>query len=87
MDALSIALEVSNADRIIEVERRASDDVILGDFEGSVTGSWVRLDESGAGIVSYKGKEYKTKILGYASIPSGTKVELSYAKGLYYADF
>ncbi len=56
-----------------------------GDFAGSVTGTWIRLDESGAGVVAYNDKEYKTKRIGSSSIPKGTSVELTFAKGIYYS--
>ena len=60
---------------------------IVKDFKGSVTGYWVRLDESGAGVVSYNNKEYVTKPIGFVSIPSGLEVELSYANGVYYSKY
>lgn len=87
MDALAAAIEASVVERIVESERRADGAEIKGDFDGSVNASWVRLDESGAGIVLYKGKEYKVKIIGSAAIPKGTLVELSYAKGIYFATY
>ena len=73
--------------RTLEIERRAKGVVIEGDFEGNVTGYWVRLDENAAGIVSYNQKEYKTKALGFTSLPAGTEVELSHANGVYYSKF
>lgn len=87
MDALTSAIEASMVERIVESERRAAGAEIKGDFEGSVNASWVKLDDSGAGLVLYKGKEYKVKIIGSASIPKGTAVELSYAKGIYFATY
>jgi hypothetical protein len=87
MDALTSAIEASLVERIIESERRAEGAEIRGDFESSVKASWVRLDDSGAGVVLYKGKEYMVKIIGSFSIPKGTPVELSYAKGIYFATY
>lgn len=60
---------------------------IKGDFEGSVTGYWVKIGDSGEGVVSYNNKEYITKPIGFISIPKGTEVELSYANGIYYSKF
>lgn len=60
---------------------------IKGDFEGSVTGYWVKIGDSGEGVVSYNNKEYTTKPIGFISIPKGTEVELSYANGIYYSKF
>jgi len=87
MDLLQTLLETSQNQRLDEIERRQEGVVIAGDFEGNVTGYWVKLSESGAGIVSYKNKEYVTKPIGFTSIPSGVEVELSYANGVYYSKF
>lgn len=83
--ALDLLLALSNSNRLEDIERRETSSTVLGDFEGSVGGSWVRLDESGAGIVKYNDKEYVTKRLGFTSIPAGTAVELSYGNGIYYS--
>ena len=78
---------ISNAERVVELERRASDVTIRGDFEGSVTGTWSRLGANGEGVVRYNNKEYITKPLGFISIPAGFEVELSYANGVYYSKY
>ncbi len=78
---------ISDSNRIAELQFRASDTTIQGDFVGSVPGSWVRLGGLGEGIVKYNNKEYITKPIGFVSIPSGTDVELSFANGLYYSKF
>ena len=77
----------STANRIAELQERATDIVIQGDFSGSVTGVWVKLGNSGEGVVKYKSKSYNTKPIGFTSIPKGTEVELSYANGVYYSKF
>jgi len=87
MALLKEALKHSRAQRIIDVERRESGVRSQGDFEGSVTGHWHKLDDSGAGLVEYKGKIYKTKVLGYTSLPRGAGVELSFAQGLYFSKY
>ena len=79
--------ELSLANRVLDLERRSSDARIKGDFEGSVTGYWVKLGSMGEGIVSYNNKNYVTKTIGFVSIPVGTEVELSYANGIYYSKF
>ena len=61
--------------------------VVKGDFEGSVTGYWVKMDSSGSGIVSYLDKEYVCESIGFVSLPKGTPVELTFANGIYYAKF
>lgn len=73
------------AARIVEIQNREAGSGIKGDFDGSVTGSWVKLDESGLGIVSYNQKQYKTRPLGFTSIAAGHSVYLSYAAGTYYS--
>ena len=83
--ALGDLLALSNLNRIEDLERRETSRVVTGDFEGSVAGSWVRLDETGAGIVRYNDKEYVTKRVGFTSIPAGTAVELSFGNGIYYS--
>jgi len=75
------------ADRISLLERRVDQELIKGDFEGSVTGSWVKLREDGAGIVRYNGKEYVTKPLGFVSISKGASVLLSHANGVYFSSW
>ena len=80
-------IELSNANRFYDLEGRKEGVTIKGDFEGSVTGFWVRLGPMGEGIVSYNNKNYITSPLGFVSIPEGTQVELSYANGIYYSTF
>ena len=87
MDLLRQVKETSVANRLVELEFRASDVTIKGDFEGSVTGYWVRLGNRGEGVVSYNSKEYITQPIGFVSAPAGTEVELSYANGVYYSKF
>ena len=84
---LNTLMKISTANRIVDLEYRASDVTIQGDFVGSVTGKWVRLGSRGEGVVSYNNKQYPTKPIGFVSIPAGTEVELSYANGVYYSKF
>lgn len=84
---LNTLLQTSVANRLVDLEFRASDTTIQGDFVGSVTGKWVKLGGRGEGIVSYNNKQYITKPIGFVSIPAGTEVELSYANGVYYSKF
>ena len=87
MDLVNELKEASTADRIADLERRQDGFEIKGDFEGSVTGSWVRLDSSGAGVVNYKSKQYYTKMIGLTSLPKGTLGELSFANGTYISKY
>lgn len=87
IDPLALAVQINSTERIVEVERRESGIKVSGDFEGSVTGYWIKLDNSGAGIVEYNGKRYVVKSVGFTSTSRGTEVELSYAQGVYYAKF
>ena len=87
MSLLDNLLQLSTAERLLHVEQREKGIIIEGDFDGNVTGYWVRLDTSGAGIVSYNKKEYVTKPIGFTSLPAGTEVELSHANGVYYSKF
>ncbi|WGL30746.1 membrane protease activity protein [Synechococcus phage S-CRES3] len=77
--------QFSDVYRIADLERLASSELIEGDFSGSVTGKWVRLDQTGAGIVEYNSKQYATKPIGFTSVPAGTAVEMTYANGVYYS--
>jgi hypothetical protein len=79
--------ELAVAERVAAVEAREKGWQVRGDFEGSVTGSWVRLDESGAGIVKFNNKEYTTETIGFVSVPKGTSVELSFADGTYFSKY
>lgn len=87
MDLLNSLTQRSNAERMLDLERREKGSYIEGDFEGSVTGYWIRLNKDGSGIVSYNKKEYKTKPIGFTSLPKGVEVELSHANGVYYSKF
>jgi len=87
MNLVEETLNTATASRIIELERRAKGSKPTGDFEGSVTGYWKTLDDSGVGLVEHKGKTYKTKPIGFLSVPKGTEIELTYANGVYYSKF
>lgn len=80
-------IQQSVANRLSDLEFRANDITIAGDFTGSVTGFWVKLGNNGEGVVSYNNKQYITKPIGFVSAPVGTEVELSYANGVYYSKF
>lgn len=83
MDINSL-ISMNDAERVAELEKR-EEPFSTGDFVGSVNATWIRLDESGAGVVTYSDKEYYTKRIGFTSIPAGTDVELSFANGVYYS--
>jgi hypothetical protein len=85
MDITTSVLATVIANRLDRIEADLSGQNAGGDFSGSVTASWVEVDSTGAGVVEYNGKTYKTKRLGFTSIPAGTTVELSYARGIYYS--
>jgi hypothetical protein len=85
MRLLKDTMRASDTARILELEKRYEGSTPRGDFEGSVTGYWVRLDARGVGIVTYRGKEYKTRTIGFMSLSRGAEVELTYAKGVYYS--
>lgn len=85
MALLQDLIEIATAGRLVDLERLASDEIIEGDFKGSVTGKWVKLDSTGAGVVEYNSKLYSTKSIGFTSIPAGTAVEMTYANGVYYS--
>ena len=87
MAILDNLISISDSERFAELEKRDSGVAIKGDFEGSVTGHWVKLGQNGEGVVSYNNKEYKTKPIGFTSIPKGTEVELGHANGMYYSKF
>lgn len=87
MALLDSLKKISLAHRLTELEFRASDVTIAGDFSGSVTGFWIKLGDRGEGLVKYNNKIYVTKPIGFTSIPKSTEVELSYANGIYYSKF
>ncbi len=87
MEFLERMQEVARAERVVEIENRANGAMAQGDFEGSVIGYWERLDQTGVGVVTYKGKEYKTKPIGFTSTSKGTAVELTHANGIYFSKF
>lgn len=87
MALIDETLKTALTARVIELERREEGSAPRGDFEGSVTGYWAELDPNGVGIVEHKGKSYKTRPIGFSSLPKGTEVELTYANGVYYSKF
>lgn len=88
MSELLISLrQRSDLDRLDYLEARAMDKLDAGDFEGNVTGQWVRFNENAAGIVRYNNKDYVTQPIGFTSVPAGTRVQLSYARGTYFSSF
>jgi hypothetical protein len=88
MDLLLTLTENARIQRVQDLERLQEKGTrIAGDFEGSVTGYWVRLENNGGGTVSYNNKQYLTKPIGFVSLPAGSEVELSYANGIYYSKF
>ena len=87
MSIFTSVSETAKAERVIALETRADGLQIKGDFDGSVTGVWQRLDQSGVGVVKYKGKDYKAKPIGFLSVAKGTAVELTYGNGIYFAKF
>jgi hypothetical protein len=87
MALVDVVRDVHAANRLAAVEDRSKKIIIKGDFEGTVTGSWVEIAQNGAGIVSYNNKQYVTKPLGFTSIPAGHAVQLTYAKGIYYSEW
>ncbi len=78
---------IARAQRLVAQEAELTGTVYAADFEGTVTGTWVRLDDSGAGVVLYKGKEYTTVRLGITTLFKGSTVQLSYVKGTYYSNW
>lgn len=79
---------INTANRLVELDRRTR--VAKGpegDFDGTVTGYWVKIDQNGGGVVDYNGKRYVTKPLGWTSIRPGTPVKLTSASGIYYSNW
>lgn len=90
MESLDLLARVQNearANRVLDIERRQTKPIIQGKFDGSVTGSWVKLSDNGSGIVNYNQKEYTTRPIGFTSIPAGTNVVLTFANGVYYSSW
>lgn len=78
---------IARAQRLVAQEAELSGTVYSSDFEGTVTGTWEGIDPSGAGLVNYKGKTYKSVRLGLTSLFAGSKVQLSYVKGTYFSNW
>lgn len=87
MSIVTKITELAKANRIIAKEAAESGTNFAADFEGTVTGIWEGIDPSGAGLVSYDGKTYKSVRLGITSLFAGSSVQLSYVKGVYYSNW
>lgn len=79
--------QVARAQRVVAKEAELSGTIYSSDFEGTVSGTWSGIDPSGAGLVLYKGKTYKTIRLGITSLFKGSKVQMSYVNGSYYSNW
>jgi hypothetical protein len=79
--------QLAEAERLYEIERLQGKFAVRGDFAGCVNGEWRGLEASGAGIVMYGDKEYKTENIGFVSIACGERVQLCYAQGKYFASY
>lgn len=79
---INIAIRLNELERRARVNRGPE-----GDFVGTVTGYWVRLDQNAGGVVEYNGKEYVSKPLGWTTIRPGTPVTLTSAGGIYYSNW
>ena len=80
-------IQMSQVQRLEEIENRSDGVPVKGDFEGNVVAYWVRLEQNGGATVSYQNKEYLTKPIGITSMPAGAEVELSFANGIYFSKF
>ncbi len=78
-------MQASQVERVALLEER--DQFGIGDFKGSVVGEWQGYDYDGAGLVKYHNKIYRSVVEGAKSIPSGYKVQLTYANGVYVASW
>jgi hypothetical protein len=79
--------QIAEAERLVEIERLQGKFAVSGDFAGCVNGEWRGLEDSGAGIVRYGDKEYKTENIGFVSNACGERVQLCYAQGKYFASY
>ena len=79
-------MKLAAANQVVSKEKRQNMEVAPADFEGVAQGTWKGITPKGAGRVEYKGKEYKTRVQGSKTIPSGSKVSLEFRKG-YYVSF
>jgi len=79
--------QLAEAERLVEIERLQGKFAVSGDFAGCVNGEWRGLEDSGAGIVRYGDKDYKTENIGFVSNACGERVQLCYAQGKYFASY
>jgi len=75
------------ANRLNELNDRQSGETIRGDFTGTVEAFWVARYQDGSGRVKYNGKIYVASPVGFVSLPKGSLVELTFANGVYFANF
>ena len=87
MELAQKVLAIAQAQRVVALDAAESGTNFAADFEGTVTGIWEGIDKSGAGLVSYDGKTYKSVRLGITSLFKGSRVQLSYVKGVYYSNW
>ncbi len=79
--------DLSRAERMASIESRLAGERANVDFSGSVAAYWVEVDSSGLGVCEYNGKKYKAIRQGGTSIFAGSLVTLTYANGVYFADW
>ena len=78
-------MQNAGAERIATLDSRAQ--IGQSEISGSVTATWVNLDENGLGVCEYNGKKYKTIRLGDTSLYAGDPVQLTGAGGVFYSDW
>lgn len=78
---------LSDARRVIDLERRSTGETIPGDFSGSVIGTYLSKNEDGTVTISYNSKEYIARAASRYMAVKGDIVTLSYFGGAYLASW
>ena len=86
-ESVRMLMQLAEANKIVRDERFRDVDNSISDFEGTVQGTWEKLNNDGSGTVVYKGKQYRVIPEGRTSIAAGTKVGLTFRRGYYVADW
>ena len=83
---LTLVTETASAQRILQLEDREKyAGQPKGDWEGTSTGIWQRINADGTGEVLVNGTPYTVVTKSETSIPKGTNVQVSFSNGQYIA--
>ena len=82
-----ITKRLADTRRILDLERLSKNDPVPGDFEGTVTGSYLRKNDDGTVTVMYNSQEYVARPQSKYMAVKDDVVTLTFRAGIYLASW